>query len=236
MDSNLKEKLIGIKGLMERAGTVSEAEAAAAAMTRLVLKHNISEEELASLGVVDKEAYESGYIQVGPNGSSGLQWKLNLLYVLSEFNFCKFVRAGKHGGDGYIIGQPTNQKIVIEMFNVTVQTVERLAVDEWYIMLNDWERMMNAGNPKASGWKNSFKLGFPSGLHLKLMMQKAELEKDDTTSALMVVKDGELDKAVEEKVGKLQKSRGSNPTNRDGYYRGVERGMRHGLVEQIEYS
>lgn len=234
MDATTRKKLEDVKRLMEAAGTVGEAEAAAAAMQRLIFRYNISEEDLAGLGKSTKEEYDVGFIRVAPDKKPGIQWRLNLLYVLCDYNFCSFIRYGHHGATGVIVGQPTNQTAVQEMFDITCTTVERLAEDEWFMTRNDLRRWGGAGCPPATAWKNSFKIGFSAGLKLKMQLErKSELLGNDHASALVLVKDYELSVAVKEKLGKTSTHKGSAPTNVDGYKRGVEKGRAHELQDRI---
>lgn len=219
---------------MEAAGTVGEAEAATAAMQRLVLKHNLSAEDVDNLNTSTKETYDADFIRVGDRKTQGLQWRLNLLYVLAEYNFCVFIRYGHHGGDGVLVGQKSNKDAVRMMLDVTVPTLERIADSEWYLLKNDSARCRAAGYPTATAWKNSFKIGFVAGLRLKMQLErKSEALGDDRVSALVSLKDVELKEAVEETVGKTSTHRGSRPTNAAGYNRGVEKGRTHELQSRI---
>lgn len=235
MDSELRSRLEKIRRLMEAAGTVGEAESAAAAFQRLILKHNLTEEDLKGLGEERSEAYGGLFIRVAPDRKPGIQWRLNLVYVLAEYSFCAFIRYGVHGATGVIVGQSSNQEAVKSMFQSTVETVDRLAEQDWYLFNNsyDWIR---AGKPTATGWKNSFKIGFAEGLRQKMRNERSSMAKEleaGVVSALVVVKDAELKEAVQRVVGKTTTHKGSAPTNRDGYQRGLERGLAHELRERL---
>lgn len=228
MDNVTREKLAGVKRLMEAAGSVGEAEAAAAAMQRLILRHNLTAEDLLGLGEQAKEGYEGLYFRVGPDHSQGLQWRLNLIYVLARYNFCVFIRYGHHGGHGIIVGQPSNQEAIVEMFHATVATIERLGESEYRALRSEPDTFRVAGSPGSVGWKNSFKLGFPAGLNQKMNLERMQEKKDDPkVGAMVLVKDADLEKAVEDVVGKTGTHQGSKPTNANGYRRGVEKGRAH---------
>ena len=228
MDQSLRDKIANIKELMARAATVGEAEAAAAAMQRLVLRHNLQPEDIDSSTKSEKEEYASNFIRVGEPRSPGLQWKINLIRVLASADFCTFIRYGDHGGDGVLVGQPSNQEIVRQMFETTVPTVERLAETEWTFMRFDNARMYEAGYPKAAAWKNAFKIGFSAGLSQKLWLERQkELDQIEGSGALIVVKDHELQEAVKEKVGETKSGARQKPVNLNGYVRGVEKGREH---------
>lgn len=236
MDATTRKMLDGIKARMERAGTVHEAEAAAAAMQRMILKHNLTSEEVTGLGKAEREEYISQYIELGPKGTPGLQWRINLAYVMGEMNFCVFIREGVHGGTGWMVGQASNVEAAQVMFQSIAEANERIAETEWIAFRNSVE-WMYAGSPKAMAWKNSFKIGFVTGIRMKMIMERqtvAEELEPGTISALVVVKDKELQAAVNEKIGRTTTHRGSAPTNRSGYERGVERGLAHETRSQLD--
>lgn len=235
MDATIREKLEKVKRLMENAATVGEAEAAAAAMQRLILKHNLSVEEVASLDSTQaREEYAADYFKVGDRKTQGLQWRINLIYMLSEYHFCAFIRYGHHGGEGIIVGQQTNKDAVRMMFDVTAAAIERIADTEWYVTRNNYQEWYRAGCPTATAWKNSFKIGFVAGLRAKMRAERQfqALEAPKTT-ALVSMKEVELKEAIDEKVGKVGNHRGSAPTNAAGYSRGVEKGRTHELSERL---
>lgn len=227
MDNVTRKRLEDIQRLMSAAGSVGEAEAAAAAFQRLIFKHNITAEDLAGLGQQKREAYEGLFIRVAPERKPGIQWRLNLVYVLARYNFCAFIRYGHHGSTGVIVGQPSNQEGVRAMFDSTVDTVERLAESEWSALRNS-SGWISAGCPSKMGWQNSFKIGFATGLNIKMNLERSvELKEDHRAAALVVVKDSELAEAIETVVGKTGSHKGSEASNKDGYRRGVEKGREH---------
>jgi len=235
VDRDTREKLEKIQRLMEGAGTVGEAEAAASAMQRLLIKHNIDASELESFGKRDHEEYEAVVIQVGPKNSQGLQWRLNLVRVLAEHGFCTFIRIGMHGGVGYIVGQRSNIEAVQLLFTATVETVERLANQDWPSFRNRFNDWHQVGCPTSVAWKNSYKIGFAAGLWRKLHQEKQALEAGDvTTSALVVVKDAELSAAVDRTIGKTVMRRESRASNSDGFGRGFSRGMEHEVHGRLD--
>lgn len=232
MDNVLREKLGKIQRLMSAAGTVGEAEAAAAAMQRLVLKHNLDTADLEGLGETEREEYISRYIVLGSKGSSGLQWRINLAYVMGEMNFCAFIREGFHGGTGWMVGQASNVDAAEEMFKSIAEANERLAPTEWYSFRNS----SRYDGSSTVAWKNSFKIGFVAGIRMKMRMERQTVAQEleaGVVSSLVVVKEAELKEAVAEKIGKTTTHKGSAPTNVNGYQRGVEKGLSHELQGRL---
>lgn len=235
MDAVVLEKFQKIQTLMERAGTVGEAESAAAALQRLMIKYNVDAAELEAAGKRDHEEYVSQFIELGKKGSSGLQWRINLIRVLAQAGFCKFIRIGVHGGIGYLVGQPSNIDAVRRIYEATVATVERLAERDWPAFRNRYNDWIRAGSPTAMAWKNSFKLGFSAGLWSKLQQEKQAIEAGEVTvSALVVVKDAELDEAVQRIIGNLVPSRNSTASNSSGFGAGYARGLAHETHDSID--
>jgi hypothetical protein len=233
MDNELRKKLEGIQALMNRAGTVAEAESAAGAMQRMMVKHNLETADLEGLGQKAHEEYLSKYVVLGAKGTTGLQWRINLAYAVAQMNFCAFIREGVHGGSGWMVGQASNIDAAEQMFKTIVDANERLAPLEWSAFRNTPEGVfMN-----ATAWRNSFKLGFVTGIYRRMQMERQKLSQELETgvvSSLVVVKDGELQQAVSEKLGRVTTHRGSAPTNRSGYERGVEKGLSHELRSRLD--
>ena len=233
MDPMTRRMLDGIKSRMERAGTVAEAEAAAAAMQRMILKHNLDAADLENLGKQEREEYISKYIILGKEKTQGLQWRVNLAYVMGEMNFCAFIRQGIHGAKGWMVGQASNVEAAEVMYVSIVDANERLAPTEWAAFIRTSEgRFANSGS-----WKNSFKIGFVQGIRMQMLAERkrvaGELEAG-TVSALVLVKDAELKQAVNEKIGKTTTHKGSAPTNSSGFQRGLEKGLSHEFRARLD--
>lgn len=188
MDRDTKARLEKIQALMENAGTVGEAEAAAQAFQRLVMRHNLSAEELAGLGQAEREAYMVKMVVLGGFNERGITWKRSLLTVIARFNFCDTIRYGTTGAMMAVIGQRTNIDAVETMYHTMVSTFTRLSHETWAARKHE----LPFSKPRA--WKFSFLMGVPSGLMDKFTAEReSEVAADSNVSALVEVKGAELE-------------------------------------------
>ena len=219
------EKLLELE---QRAATPGEAEAAAAAMTRLLTKHNLEALEvkrrLGSQGP-KTDLVKSGWIEVPAAG-----WRKSLMWAVARNNFTTFVyyRRG-----GYLIGTGANIAATNRMYDTLCLTVEHLADLGWDEIKHD-PPLEDRGNwyhydlrPIGSAkWKNAFRLGCVSGIQDAMRRARQEIvEQTEGGSALVLVNQKELDAATRRYVGVTVKSKGSSITNADAYRRGYQAGQ-----------
>src|SRR5262249_29113628 len=89
LPAGLAEKIAGVKRLIDAASTLGEAEAAAAAFQRLLLKHNLTEAEAAAATAQgrthDSAAYVLLRVRVAPSVTKGEPWRRALFHTLAHF-------------------------------------------------------------------------------------------------------------------------------------------------------
>lgn len=231
MDSNLKDRLEKIQRLMENAGTVGEAEAAAAAFQRLVMKHNI---DLAELGGDEPEEYVFDSIDLKETKATGLKWRTTLLNVLAKYNFCLLVVNGRlSGGRLTLVGKPANVAAVKAMFTTMHITFERLCAQGW----KDFNRQQPTLAAITSGrtWRKSYLLGVPSGLYDKFKAEREEeLVETPAANAIVLVSEAELQQAVDDYFGGLRSSKPRRAkVNTDAYGKGYEAGKNYSDAKPV---
>lgn len=248
MDRVTREKLEKIQALIEGAKTQGEAEAAASAFQRLVLRHNLSAEDLNKLGQTERETYGSMYVAVAKAGEAGVTWKVYLLWGLANLHFVAAIRQGNHGATFQLIGQKTNIDALQTLFSLLVPVGERLAVEGYAAHVVEIQK----AHPRRSAkdlrnmglivskvlWTNSFKLGFQKGIYTKLKNERAqEVKADENVSALVVVKDSELAEAIDQLAGETRdqntKVRVHGSAQRAGFRAGMEHETSARLAEPI---
>src|SRR5689334_16506295 len=124
--SDILDKLGKLKTLSDRAGTLAEAEAAAAAMTRLLLKYNLS--------MVDVTAHLDGSANPVKRVDDPLEntamWRTLLIYEIAKANLCDLVRL--NGGKTVaLFGHDHNLIVVKELYLWLVGEIDRLADAAW---------------------------------------------------------------------------------------------------------
>ena len=109
----IQKKLRKLQKMYEGAKAINsegEAQAAAAAIQRILLEYNITIEEIGvekDKNVIEQETW-SGYTYK----SIGGWWEQRLVAVLCRFNFCRCFLLGRSYKTLYIIGTEENRKQV----------------------------------------------------------------------------------------------------------------------------
>lgn len=230
MDAQIIEKLQKVAALMDNAGTEGEAEAAAAAMSRLLVKYNLTEAEIRSAeGKSASPDIIVQYHSLGKDRSRGLTWKLSLLNVSAQMNLCQMVRIGNTHGNAWLVGTAANIQATFFMYDHLVVVFQRIG-RETYDRLDQWDRLQ-VGRSK---FVYNFMLGVPQGLWLKFRAdRKAQVQEEPAIGALVVVNDDAVNAAIEQEFGTL--GRGKAPILSDtlGYEAGVKAGREYQDVKPV---
>lgn len=238
--TELLEKLEKIQRLMENAGTPGEAEAAAAAFSRLLLKHNIDARDLENQGHRVKSKYILYPIQLMENGKPGLTWRVFLVHVLAKYNFCEAIRHGAHGARMFLVGEPENIAAIERLFFMMVPTFERLAELGFLEATERFDNLPfatrkygNVKKPHRTSWKNSFFLGVPRGLTEKLETDRRESMEDSIVNAVVVAKDQELMDAVNSFFAGLEPGGKAQIADKSAYKAGFAAGRNYATEERV---
>lgn len=124
-----------IRNLAENAGTEGEAAAAAAAMSRLLSKHNLDLSEIPT-GEANDELDEpiSNETIVTQTKQSDYRWREELLIAIATYNFCRVLHTTTYEPGTYksrsaiiLIGQPHNREVVKFLYDLLTETLTRLS-------------------------------------------------------------------------------------------------------------
>jgi hypothetical protein len=156
MSDEILKKIQALMG-MAKSGTENEAAMAMALVQKLMQKHSITEQMLASgsetLTAEEIKSWEDPLYTGGKNRS---QWRGALAYVICKYHNCE---GWTSGGNINIIGRASDVQTVRYLFNYC----------ETYISLFSQQY---AGNGK--GWLNQYKLGVVKAISDKLEQARKE--------------------------------------------------------------
>lgn len=202
------ERLSRIRTLADRAGTLAEAEAAAAALSRLLLKYNLSMADLDESQAGDPGADAVGSEEYAVANSA--PWRHYLLHALAQSHFCRAVRY-PGTNRAILVGHPHNLAAVKELYRWLSIAIERLAGEAWEELRDrDAAKLLldpasghrrfagaRAALPGASarrGWTAAFRTGAVDGLWRRLIDERAALERetDPANWALVPIIDAEV--------------------------------------------
>ncbi len=245
---SILQKIQKLKALADRPGTIGEAEAAMAAIQRLLLQYNLDMATVENYRPVEKEdvIYERHNLNEYQTRHDGdFAWKL--ISAIARFNFCRPIhhtmRRDEYGsfkpskwaepklndqGEFTIIGQRHNVEIVMYMYHYCLNNIKALADEGW----KDYDR--NETKIKTVYVRHFFD-GACLAVSQRLYRQFKEQQQENETAVLVIVKYN--DKAVDEKVNQLFPSLGTyrQKTQRDsgikgeGYVAGSRMNLAAGL-------
>lgn len=231
MNESKKDSLLRkIKSLLELSkdeNSTHEAETAAKMAQQLMMKYNIEEAEIHGHepSSLERSLYPVYKIMKGNEGT----WIRSMFSTIAKFNFCSIVITEKYVTDQYeehfyILGSPTNIEMVTY---IAEQLISRIrGIEKLY-----WERY--TGRDKRNTFRRGFFKGAVNGIYVKLEAQQEQFTEDDSTNALIVRKDKELEEFKHKIFGKLGKSRSGGSSSRDGRSQGYEAGSNMSINQGV---
>lgn len=219
MDNNEKQiekiqKLLALQKDAVKQGSLPEAANAAAKVQALLLKYNLSIEQVEiskKAEIIEKNLMASDVGWSKTKGSS----IIDLYNGVGHANFCKVLYGRRHNGDiGIrIIGEPANI-LCVEFFVIQIlETINHLRKQEWSIY---------TGYLKKNKFFRSFYKGAVDAIVYKLQEERKKAEEAEQTHALVLVKDAKLSTYME-KV-KVTKGRSQKTEYNEGYRKGWSKG------------
>lgn len=211
------EKIIN---LMENAATEGEAEAAAAAFRRLLIRENITEDEVRSrLSETQKAEYAYNFVSSTKAGQWYQREFTMMMSVIAKANLCFFASIGVDSRSGIITGRQKNIDRVLEIFEAFKKSANARC--------NESRR----GLPKAvrKDYSQGFYFGAAIGLGAKYDREAAA---DSAKETQLVVMESENSEAyLAEIFGKPSENKRELPTNLTGVTRGYAFGSTYGPGE-----
>ncbi len=222
----IMDKLERVKRLQERAGTPAEAEAAAAALIKLLTKHNLTAAEFDHRA---ERSPQDDYVQRLFDLGGRTSWQRDLLDHIAQNNFCRAVHV--LGRDkSYLVGEPRNIQVVRDLYTYLRREVDRLADRAW-----EEARSSSPAWISPREWKRSYRTGVVDGIGTVMAEAKrAAAAEVEHGSQIVLVKDAELTAARDRLIGPVEPMR---PTSRRFFDGGArERGWHDGKQLDLEHK
>ena len=224
MDATLLTKLQKITRLIDRAGTPGEAEAAAAALSRLLLKYNLDEAEVRRAnGESESSAIVVQKFSVGKVGGAYL-WRWYLVSTIARANLTEVVRDGGTPLDGWIVGTKQNVEAVLDLNQHLADVFQRLAAESW-----TKEGQHGSWYLTRTKYINAFLLGVAPGLREKFAAERREAAKENGhVNALVVVNSAAIRDTIREEIGRTRDtSQHRRVGDADAYQHGYRAGRNY---------
>jgi len=209
LDSVLK-KLRKLQNLYEGAKKINsegEANAAAAAIQRLLTQYNLSMDEIGT----DEEKAKDSVLEEKVDGftykSIGGEWEFRLLYVICKWNFCKCFQVGGTYKKLMIFGKKENIETVKWLRSMLAERFVSFSKNRF----NEYKKTMEyALNPiSMDKYQRSYLMGCAAGLDAKLKEESDREKAKDAefgakVTALVVRNDAAVTEYIESKykIGK----------------------------------
>lgn len=224
---NILSKLRKLKALYEGAKEINsegEANAAAAAIQRLLTQYNLSVDEIGT----DEQKKEDVVVDEKTSGftykSIGGEWEQRLVYVICKWNFCRCFVYGKSYRTLLLVGKKENLETVKwlrEMLSERFVSFSKKRFKEYQ------KTREYASKPiSMDKYQRSYLMGCAAGLDAKLKEEsdrdKAKnIEYGTKVNALVVRNDTAVAQFVSKKFGKVEsrKTRESNDSAREFGFR-----------------
>lgn len=128
-------KLIRLKESAKKIGSEGEANAAAAAVSRLLTEYNLSLMEVTEEATTPTLTVSES-TRVSYQDTYGNIWKRNLLRIICEYNYCQILL---YSGTTYmvVLGTKENASVVIALFKYLRSAFKSLAADRHIEFIQD---------------------------------------------------------------------------------------------------
>lgn len=230
--SKILEKLSKLKALYESAkmDNEGEANAAAAAIQRLLLKYNLSMEDIDANLNSNSDVWVHEYISGYTQKSIGGQWELELWSALCEFNFCKVFMCGGSYKNLMLVGKKENLDN-IKWLNNFLQTV---FVKLSKVRYKEYCRSLLTKPIACDTFQRNYLYGCAIGLRKKLKDETATIAAEKIT-ALAVRSNDAIMSYVTDMFGRVATKRHSAiPKNYSAQKMGYEDGRKIKIGKPIE--
>lgn len=208
------QKLRKLQKLYEGAKEINsegEAQAAAAAIQRILEEYNITLEEVGETVNPDAICEEkiSGY-----NGKThGGDWVQKLTSVICKHNFCRCYYYGNGNKVLLIVGKKENIEVVKWLRDMLMEKYVRLGVQRYKEYLSDsvsqMREMLGMKTERKNPYLRRYLLGCAAGLEYKLKIEEALSKNKDEkrgakVTALIVQNDSAVTEYMNKKYGEIK--------------------------------
>lgn len=196
IDDKLWDKISHLRTLATHENTPqAEAEAATAAIHRLLLTHNLDmlEVERRANNTQPKSTVKQHTYTMENNDL----WRIDLMTAMAVNNYCRSLSHRRRGHRNlvYIVGHQTNIEAVLELYATYSNIIERHALAC---------HVPPTENPRA--YKTMFRKGMVDGINARLKREKQEvISNNQTSSALVPVIEKEVNAYVTQQWPRLNK-------------------------------
>lgn len=214
--------------------TSAEAELAASKIQELLNKYNLTMEQVKP--IKQHNSRDVVFDAFNRKGSRIFPWEIDLLCAVVYAASCNFVYTS------YVItfiGLPNDVKMAREMyvnFRAVAQHLATKATKDYSEGLSVWDTRQMRGSGSLRTFRLNWLLGFAKGLHVAFKRTKLAEAQAEQLNAIVLIKEGLIQAATDEKYPNLRKPRARTGSHNDhaytaGYNEGIASASRKTLPE-----
>jgi hypothetical protein len=217
---DILDRIAKLQSLASRPGTPEEAEAAAAKVQTLLLRHNLT------LADVESHAAGLGEIAMTELPAQDSIWRAKLLGVVATAHLCRAVRSGTDGRPEKftILGHPHNLRVVQSVYPWLAELVPDMTLAAMM------EHQTDAKTIGVEVWLHSFRLGMIDGIRQAYDAARAAV--NDETALVPI--DTAVDAAVKEVFPDAQPHRFGGEADSSAYREGLKAGRAVNTERQLQ--
>lgn len=235
INDSILEKIQKLMALEERGGTPAESANAAARISEMLLKYNLSLSDVKNHKVDDNDIFvaQGKYddFQTPYDGN----FAKDLLTTIARFNFCRVITITnrQNHGEFKIFGKEYNVQVASFMFDYCLTSIKTLFNGHWFMA--QFETL-----DKKNVYKRGYYQGAVLALRSRLTIQKEEAVKvygEQKMNGLVIVNDQAIEKKIAElfDVSKMTNSRKQKlHKNSDALMQGYDAGKKLNLSKGLE--
>lgn len=204
-------KLMTLKASADALGNVGEANAAASAISRLLLEYNLTEKDIPEQEKLDNPIVNETipYRTVSENGV----WYRSLISVICEYNMCESLiisasnpKTGKLTREKFeIIGRKTNVEVVLYLISFVANQFVQIGRKQYPKFRLHCLRDLGKTPPTQTKYLKDFLLGCVAGLEEKFRLEEKNLANESDITALVINSKQEInDYLKNQKIGKAR--------------------------------
>lgn len=214
VEESILEKLKKIQSHVNENKNVNEAANAAAALTAMLLKYNLSLDDLEAYAAKKKKNIISKMKEGRTRNRSN--WEIHLANVIANANLCYIIT---HGNDIEWFGTDSNIEVAQYITDTATRDIQHIADNTWTAILLarqgkiKFDLTYELKTIHGKEWKNTFYFGAIAGIRERLKKEVEELKQIPNMNAMIVLNDQEIKDAVKAKYPVLRSTNYSYKDN-----------------------
>lgn len=167
-------KLIAHRDSAFKIQSFGEAEAFAAKINDLLLKHKLSMSEVETHEQDEKDPFGKEWCEPKRHGFQSVTrrvwWQEQLAYIVAEAHFCKIL-VSRYGNSVMFVGREHDRQVTVYLYTYLVRVLGEYG---YRISRRERDKLKNSGDENWRGWLASFYRGAIAALRERFREMRSE--------------------------------------------------------------